>query len=1172
MSAASSERDTKKNGGGLRTAESESKGVQGEGEKEQQKDVKAGGGKAAGPAGGFFAWVGPAVRTRRTLKTWARCVLVVAAAMVLLVDHATLTTMGQAGFFAAIVAVLLPPSLALSVFTIASLTLIIGMLLGWAWGAACMAAGLAVQDKALLATRQAAAQQGLVAGISPTLQIQSLIFHGFFLDPRTSAVYGALLFIGTFGLGALRAAVPKLALLSIFGTIVVDVYCTTGPLLPTAQYTVAKQFLIPTCYYLAIALASLIFVFPESLNHIWLTTLDQMFFGPAVSILSLQATTLGTRPSDHDAWAKGAAKVSAARAGLAGGLGVLAAQIGLIDLEVSVGRLGPGDLKRLAPELRALGFRASGLMAFQSAVTAGNADDALALAAAEKEQADGKTENASSPANTSEKPTPLSTPKLSSKNTQHTRFAIRRRRIHAREARHGHTLDELVPILSSASAPLRAASSSGMEVLRAWFLGCNTGRWTGFFFGSGKNKANVEERQAGLAKARDDLGAALEAFRKVERVKLIAPFERFFDKETGRLVESIGRWRDDPEMFAVRSLFICFVFCDSLDAFAARLHRILVLVADLDKRRTAPRIWMPSGFGKIGSKIISREAVTVDTQPLAMGTASDPTKFEEPSRDSIDGDGETETAVDPREEKEEAAVPARNPDARPPTSALGRLFVALGACMRFFKSPNGIFALRHAVVSVALWIPAVVPSTAWFYYDNKGMWALIMAQMGLATFAGDQLFGLATRLVGTGAGLLNGMVVWYIAAPGKANGNAYAVVVVTAVFVAPFMLARIASPPAQMMFWTMVGVTTVFVVGYSWLDTHFALISNAGVGITVGWKRAVLVIIGFTAGGIVMMFPRPTSSRVLVRRTLAATLQELGSIFGQEVEAFLAEEARARSGHFEQETIDFMDTAAGDVSAEKVSPKERRVRKVAQRVMTVFERLQGLAPSLQTGRWEPQVQGLWPHEQYELLHAKETKLITSIALLAGAFSKLNTKWCSILVHRTPFLNPNLLSDIFSTVDILSHALEAGHPVPASLPNLRERLVYHEALVRSLDRNASRSQPAPSTNIALPPKNTLDADDTEDSDSESSTTSEFVAGKVEGASIGFEELSLSVLMDEQLPTHSTAVIALGSILTLIDEIGVIVRELCGETTFRGFDALHHEFLRREEAAMGTFAQR
>jgi hypothetical protein len=31
---------------------------------------------------------------------------------------------------------------------------------------------------------------------------------------------------------------------------------------------------------------------------------------------------------------------------------------------------------------------------------------------------------------------------------------------------------------------------------------------------------------------------------------------------------------------------------------------------------------------------------------------------------------------------------------------------------------------------------------------------------------------------------------------------------------------------------------------------------------------------------------------------------------------------------------------------------------------------------------------------------------------------------------------------------------------------------------------------------------------------------------------------------------------------------IVRELCGERTFRQFDALHHDFLGREERIIGT----
>ena len=92
----------------------------------------------------------------------------------------------------------------------------------------------------------------------------------------------------------------------------------------------------------------------------------------------------------------------------------------------------------------------------------------------------------------------------------------------------------------------------------------------------------------------------------------------------------------------------------------------------------------------------------------------------------------------------------------------------LAPFFQFFKSVNGIFALRMGLVSVALWVPAVCHSSAWIYYSNKGVWGLIMAQVclsyvclevfgsmvtisiqtALAVYAGDQV-GIATNTEGT---------------------------------------------------------------------------------------------------------------------------------------------------------------------------------------------------------------------------------------------------------------------------------------------------------------------------------------------------------------------------------------------------------------------------------------
>jgi hypothetical protein len=83
---------------------------------------------------------------------------------------------------------------------------------------------------------------------------------------------------------------------------------------------------------------------------------------------------------------------------------------------------------------------------------------------------------------------------------------------------------------------------------------------------------------------------------------------------------------------------------------------------------------------------------------------------------------------------------------------------------------------------------------------------------------------------------------------------------------------------------------------------------------------------------IVMLFPHPRSSRVFVRKTMAGIVGETGNIFAGEVEAFLAEEARARR---EDDTKVEVVGDKEDAGAGKVSLKERRVRNIAKRVIAV---------------------------------------------------------------------------------------------------------------------------------------------------------------------------------------------------------------------------------------------
>ncbi|KAF9011593.1 hypothetical protein BDZ89DRAFT_1077624 [Hymenopellis radicata] len=1014
-------------------------------------------------------------KNERQVKTWLRCCVSLAVSLIFLTATDTDNLLGLDAFFAGLLSVVLPPSVAISVFMMAASTLIVGMCLGWAWACAATASAISARDQALLSQQMQDFQASLVDGVSTQVQLHMAVFHGKFLDPRSSAVYGAFLFIGTFFMGTINAFRPKLALLTIFGTLILDVQCSYAPGYPTAQYTIAKSILIPSGFYIAIALMCLLLIFPESLNNVWLY--------PIHDILNLQVESLSIDPGDKEGFAALFQRGEVARAMLVGGYEGLQGQIALIDLEPSVGRLAAHDLKEINKELRGLTIRISGMHTFLNAV---NDMHRQWL------------------------------------NVGQGRAATRLQRLNEKEIQHGHDLPSLIPLLQAASTPLLGACGDGMDELEAWVQDCNSRRWTWFI--SSPLPGRMAERKKGLEACVAKLKQAMEEFENVERVRMIKPFKKCFDPVTGKPLSRAGAKTELEAEFSVRSLFICFTFLDTLGAFAFSLHKMLTLLLRLDAERPRPRVWMPIGMGSPRGKLKGTISADTDVNPIAMGTPTDPFKFE-----SAAGSEETvaETEKDVGLDDDGVHCRARDPDALAPKTALGRFSLKVAAFIRFLRSPQGVFALRYAIVSIALWIPTVCSSSIWFVYNNRALWALIMAQTGLAVFAGDQIFSFIVRLSATIFGLLLGLVCWYIGA-GSGNGNAYGIVVVSTFFVAPFLFMQINASPALRSFWTMIGVTAVFIVGYSWVDGHQVESVNSGEGIALAGKRALLIIIGFTASFIVMMFPRPTSSRSFVRKSLAADLDELSHILAAQVEVFLAEERRARDGFYEM---------VGEDAEAKDSPKELRMRKFTPKMLAVFTRLQALSPSLQTARFEPQVIGMWPAEMYKSLHDKEGRILMAMILLVGALSRLDSKWCSILVHH--------LADVFMHISILSSSLAHSTPLPPTFPSLRGRLLYHERVVKQ-QRHEQCEEPQP--------------DDASSVDGESPEA----PGKVDGSSIGFKELSFSVLMVRRF----LSVIALSNIITLIDDVSGIVKGLCGETIFPSLDVLHRHYLSMEEEARNT----
>ena len=145
--------------------------------------------------------------------------------------------------------------------------MLLGMCTGWGIGAAAMRAALAARDQTVLRETLLRAQQRYVSvklrsdflghlpifssaagAANPDAEFKLEIFQGAFLDTRygnlkrycllfeaydelfcrSSVIYGVFLGVGSFVFALLRAYSPKLTIMSLFGSIVLDIFCVSA--------------------------------------------------------------------------------------------------------------------------------------------------------------------------------------------------------------------------------------------------------------------------------------------------------------------------------------------------------------------------------------------------------------------------------------------------------------------------------------------------------------------------------------------------------------------------------------------------------------------------------------------------------------------------------------------------------------------------------------------------------------------------------------------------------------------------------------------------------------------------------------------------------------------------------------------------------------------------------
>ncbi|EJD51076.1 hypothetical protein AURDEDRAFT_182332 [Auricularia subglabra TFB-10046 SS5] len=735
--------------------------------------------------------------------------------------------MGQASFFILISAFLSPPSMPFAAVLEKEVANNLFVLVAWAWSS------LAIR-LSMLPRKEFLSDPDILT-----------VFSGRYIEAWPTVICGIFLFFGTAFFAYLKARLGpgQYTVATIFGSLTLLTALTISPLFPYPYYISAEAIVIPLAIHAAITLMCSLIVFPQSVNAQFIKRLSSCLTS-LESAIKTQSTLLAVTPfSDEFQLDDFRSHLQAAEAGLP----LLAASARLMKRDVSFGRFGGTDLKQLHTFGRQLFVRGEGISFFFKIIdplrekfpeTPHASRFGTPLLTPSVSRPDSPTTPATARGSMQLPHSPLSgddgrlpdSPVASSAASSLHRRKGRGLQAHLQHLRHlldefshphedpvgvfeaqkymnlethfNHPqsqflLERALELLHESCAELLEATADGLHASIAWLENVNASRFRPVrILGGGVKR---EDASAEVRAAHEKLSAALNTFRCAKRLLILSPYQTYLDI---------------PEhMPPHRFLFQSFVYQFHLTEFATVLGSLLAELLRLDADRPTSRIWWPIlPF----SAIITSLGESWEVQET---TANNEQQEEDPDR--IPGI-QAQIAYDLGE-----AHP-RNPDAVPPSNIFQLLVSEIADGLEALWKGNALFAIKTAVLTVLLSLPAFMKSSAHFAYVHRAIWAIFIGQVNLARFRGDTIYGFFARLGATFFGGVTGLVIWYTST-GTGNGNPFGLAAVCAVYfpLAFYMLLWSPLHPATNMIFH---ATVALVIGYSWQDTNLQLPASPGFG------------------------------------------------------------------------------------------------------------------------------------------------------------------------------------------------------------------------------------------------------------------------------------------------------------------------------------------------------
>ncbi|GKZ30061.1 hypothetical protein AbraIFM66950_007669 [Aspergillus brasiliensis] len=611
----------------------------------------------------------------------------------------------------------------------------------------------------------------------------------------------------------LRAANPKSALTAIFGIIISDIFLIYGPLLPSFNGTLPLSLVKPAASGVGIGLACSLLFFPQSTSDITLGSMEVLLRHLEASVQS-SATTLKRRSRELDM-----KPLQNCRVNIIEEYQKLEPSFAFLPMDFSIGSWGAEAVQKFKEPVRQLVAAVLALSEFHISMvhTHSQAHDLQHFSIDASEDTDDE--------------------KKTHKIGQHqlSQLAKLLKRLQYTE---DHSFDQdVVDKLTGLSTSAINVCLEGLSITGECLRFINRQHW----YRRVPNACHedlYQQSNAVLAKLRETRTTFLDNMTEV----IISGYEP--------LLQNFRDQSDHANQLA--GLIICMNFQEHVANALDKTEALMACMSIEFPNALQTRVWWPISIKYAAEWMVKKKGKA----PTTLSTSEDdPTE-------SLMTDA-TKAAQNKLRIRRGYRPKTRHP--------LGK---AITGTYHWFTSDEGMYAIRMVAVTIAVSIPAVLPSSAGFFYREKGFWGLVMGQTSVLVYMADYTFSLMARLCGTIGGGLLGLVAWYVGS-GDGPGNPYGLAAVFAVILCLLLWLRLYLPPFLVSGAIMSSATFLLVVSYSYVDSNNPTYGNPGVGYNVFWRRLLLVLIGVAAGSIVQILPSPPSGTRHVSKCLSRSLRTL---------------------------------------------------------------------------------------------------------------------------------------------------------------------------------------------------------------------------------------------------------------------------------------------------------